>query len=65
MLQASALLPWASLTTAPKISCLGFIKAPASDKVKSLRRRVCFFTAQLDNLQLLYTVNLGIGTPPQ
>lgn len=65
ILLASSFLPWSSLATAPKAFSLDFVKGPASDHVKALRRRGSTFSTEIDNLQVIYTANVSIGTPPQ
>jgi len=52
------------LAYSPKVFSIDFATVPANPHVKALRRRAGSVSADLDNLQLMYTTNVSIGTPP-
>lgn len=65
-LSALALLPWETLATAPKVVGYDFAKVKRELPPQKLHRRDGGVSVDIINDdQVLYLVNISIGTPPQ
>lgn len=64
-LSALALLPWETVAAAPKVVGYDFDKVRRKLPSQKLERRDAGTTVDLVNDQVLYLVNISVGTPPQ
>lgn len=64
-LSALALLPWETVATAPKVVGYDFDKVRRELPSRKLERRDGGTAVDLVNDQILYLVNISVGTPPQ
>lgn len=65
LLSALTLLPWQSVAATPKVLGYDFAKVKRELPPQKLERRDGGLAVDLVNYQILYLVNISVGTPPQ
>lgn len=65
LLSALVLLPWESAAATPKVLAYDFAKVKRELPTQKLEQRDGGVTVNLVNDQIMYLVNISVGTPPQ